>query len=132
MKPGRIETAFIGAVGRDPEVRTAQKSGREWCIFSVAVGEDDAVQWLDVACFGPFVDAAMTLAKGDRVYVEGRLSVRTWQDKDGAARTTLSVAASLVQPLGKIGEKKPRKTTAAKQPKHDPNRPLEFNDPLPF
>ena len=138
MKPGIIECAFQGTVGRDPQRRTSQNTGRDWASFSVACGEDENAQWLDVACFGPSVDQAVQLTKGDAVYVEGKISLRTWQNEDGSKRTTLSVAAKLVQPMGRIGNRKPkqtRKTSAAgetQKPKSSVNAPLDFNDPLPF
>lgn len=128
-----IECALQGTLGRDPTRRTAA-SGREWVSFSVAVGEDPDVQWVEVACFGPMADAAGGLVKGDRCYVEGRIKLRAWQNNDGSTRTTLSVAASLVQPMGKIGQQRPKKPRAAKveKPKVDAQAPIAFDDPLPF
>jgi single stranded DNA-binding protein len=128
-----IECALQGTLGRDPTRRTSA-SGRDWVSFSVAVGEEADLQWVDVAAFGPNVDVAGALIKGDRVYIEGRIKLRTWQNNDGSMRSTLSVSASLVQPLGKIGAQKPKKPRAAKaeKPKVDPNAPIPFNDALPF
>jgi single-stranded DNA-binding protein len=130
-----IECAFTGTIGREPVRRTSERTGRDWASFAVAVGEEPDTQWLDVACFGPMVEVAATLAKGDRCYCEGRISLRTWQNNDGTSRTTLSVAASLVQPMGKIGQQRPkrtRKTTAAEKPKTNYHDPLPFNDELPI
>jgi single-strand DNA-binding protein len=129
-----IECAFAGSCGREPTRRTSERTGREWCNFSVAVGKDDDTQWVDVACFGPNVDSACTLKPGDRVYIEGKLSLRTWQNNDGSTRTVLNVAANLVQSLGKIGEQKPKKPRAqkSKEEKPDINAPLPFDDELPF
>jgi single-strand DNA-binding protein len=137
MKPGIIETAFAGHLSRDPERRTAQSSGREFAVFGVCCGDAPNIQWVDVACFGPAVDAAMTLVKGDMAYIEGKLSLRTWQNQDGTSRQQLSVVASVVQPLGKIGERKPkatRKTTAARMRSKSAvvNAPLGFDDQLPI
>jgi single-strand DNA-binding protein len=128
-----IECALQGTLGRDPARRTSS-AGREWVNFSIAVGEGDETQWVEVACFGPSVDAAEGLAKGDRAYIEGNIKLRTWQNNDGSTRTTLNVAARLVQPLGKIGMQRPKKARAAKveKPKPDPQAPIAFNDPLPF
>lgn len=141
MRPGVIECAFQGVCGRDPIRRTSEKTGRDWANFSVAVGDDDAVQWLDVVCFGPAVDVVMTLAKGDRVYCQGKISQRVWDAPGGDKITKLSVIAGTIQPLGKIGDQKPkatRKTTAALK-KTDANaqsaavnQPLPFDDELPI
>ena len=138
MKPGIIECAFTGHLSRDPERRASLNTGREYAIFAVCCGDAPNTQWLDVACFGPAVDIAATLVKGDRVYCEGKISLRTWENQDGTTRQQLSVVVSVLQPLGKIGERKPkatRKTSAAKArdagSKSDMvHRP--FNDELPI
>lgn len=128
-----IECALQGTLGRDPMKRTSN-AGRDWVNFSVAVGEGDDTQWVEVACFGPNIDDAACLVKGDRVYVEGNLKLRTWQNNDGSTRTTLNVSARKVQPMGKIGQQRPKKPRAekAEKPKADPNAPLPFDDPIPF
>jgi hypothetical protein len=46
-----IETAFTGRIGQEPVLRES-KAGKSWLSFSVAVGEDENVQWLQVAAFG--------------------------------------------------------------------------------
>lgn len=141
MKPGVIECALIGGCGRAPERRTSQNSGRDYATVSLAVGEGEAVQWLDVVAFGPAVDAMMLLAKGDACYIEGKLSLKSWtSSQDGTTRQQLSVVASLVQPMGRIGERKPkatRKTSAAQARGANANsaavhQPLPFDDELPI
>lgn len=128
-----IECALQGTLGRDPTRRTSA-SGRDWVSFSVAVGHEPDVQWVDVACFGPNIDAAAGLVKGDRVYVEGNIKLRSWGDADGTTRSTLSVSARKVEPLGKIGMQRPKKPRAAKveKPRADSQAPIAFNDALPF
>ena len=101
-----IESAFTGRVGQPPTVRTS-KAGKPWCTFSVAVGADDDTQWVNVSAFGETAEAIATLQKGARVYVEGRLKLNAWTTHDGTERTGLQVAATLVQPLGQIGKRRP-------------------------
>lgn len=129
-----IHAAFCGRLGRDAEIRTA-KSGRQWLSLSAIAGEDDDAQWVSIACFSETIAAmAGQLTKGTEVYIEGNLRLRTWEAQDGP-RTTLSVSASLVQPLALIGMKKPKAPRAAKtRRKVDANAPVEapFNDGLPF
>jgi single-stranded DNA-binding protein len=73
-----IECAFIGRLANDPEARTSQ-SGNAWCRFRCAVGEGEAVQWVDVACFkGAAQRALERLRKGDRAYIEGRIELQRW------------------------------------------------------
>lgn len=109
---GNIETAFTGRVSTVPE-RRESKAGKAWFRFSVAVGHDEAVQWVQVACFGSIADALSDrLSKGDRVYVEGTLKLNTWSDREGKDRSGLSVAAWRCELLGQIGRNRPRKQSA--------------------
>ncbi|MEW6881860.1 single-stranded DNA-binding protein [Trueperella pyogenes] len=53
--------------------------------------------WYSVRCFGNLaVNAAHSIAKGNPVIVRGRLSSRTWVDKDGAVRTSIDIVADSV------------------------------------
>jgi single-stranded DNA-binding protein len=116
------------------------KAGKPWLSFSVAVGEGDDVQWLQVAAFGTRAgELAGCLKKSDRVYVEGRLKLNTWTGKDGTLQAGLSVAASLVQPMGQIGKRRPSKpkARASKSEVYAPlgsaaNSAQQLNDPMPF
>ena len=130
-----IECAFQGIVDRTPERRTSDRTGRDWLSFVVTVGEDADAQKVYVVCFGPAVDVGSTLSVGDSVYCEGKLSLRAWNSFDGTSQKTLSVVTSLVQPLGKIGEKRPKRKPKLKQEKiqkTDFHKPLPFNDELPI
>jgi single-stranded DNA-binding protein len=131
-----IETAFTGRVGQEPTLRES-KAGKPWLSFSVAVGEDENVQWVQIAVFGSRAEElAGSLKKSDRVYVEGRLRLNTWTGRDGAPQAGLSVAASLAQPLGQIGAKRPSKSKAvvSKSAVHAPlgKDQIALNDPIPF
>ena len=89
-----IETAFIGRLGGDIELRTS-KAGKPFASASVAVGTGDATQWVRVVAFGSAAEhAAATLSKGDAVYCEGSLRLERWMGKDGQERGGLSVVAS--------------------------------------
>lgn len=105
-----IEAALEGRIGKPPTMRTGQ-SGKPWCSFSVAVGGDDngGATWVGVSAFGSQAEALADLAAGARVYVEGRLKLETWTDGEGRERTGLKLAATLVQPMGQIGHRKPAK-----------------------
>lgn len=106
---GNIETAFIGRVGNDPELKTSA-SGNPWCAFNVAVGSGDNTQWLRVAVFGARAEElAGPLKKGDRIYVEGSLTLRAWESA-GEKRFGLNVAAWKCERLGQIGRNKPPKS----------------------
>src|SRR4030067_573965 len=73
-----------------------------------------------------------------QVYVEGKIKLRSWDAPDGP-RSGLSVVASVIQPLGLIGAKRPKKPRSPKgeapaktKTNADVNAPLPFDDPIPF
>jgi single-strand DNA-binding protein len=106
-----IEAAFEGRIGQAPELRTT-KGGKPWCSLSVGVsgeGDGDAVTWIGVAVFGSAAETVAKLDKGARVYVEGRLRLDAWTDREGRERHGLKVNAWRVEVLGQIGHRKPRK-----------------------
>jgi single-stranded DNA-binding protein len=129
-----IECAIMAVITRDAEIKTVRATGRPFLSLGVTTGKDDKQQYLSVMAWrDTFTDLAPHLVKGVRVYVEGRLEQRVW---DGEAR--LSISASVIQPLGLIGERKPKAPRAAKKAngKVDSQRPIEnnrpFDDALPF
>jgi len=93
---------ILGNLGKDPEVRTFPNGGKV-CNFSVACSESwkdkntgekkDKTEWVNVAIFseGLVKVAENYLRKGSKVYLEGKLQTRKWQDKDGADRYTTEV-----------------------------------------
>lgn len=134
-----IACAFEGRLGRDAEIKTARASGRQFVTMSVIEGEGDEAQWLDVTAWSESVaEIAAHLTKGVALYIEGKVRLRTWEN-----RTTLQVSASLVQPLALIGRSKPKAPARARagKTKTDPQRPIDTfadgtdaatGDPLPF
>jgi single-strand DNA-binding protein len=104
-----FEVALIGTLGRDPELKTSA-GGKAYCNVPVAVGNGDATVWVRVACFGEVAqDFAGRAHKGDRVAIEGRLTLSTYQ-KDGTEKPGFNVAAHYVR-ICEIGQRRPRKAT---------------------
>jgi single stranded DNA-binding protein len=104
-----LEVAFWGTLGGDPELKIS-KSEKRFAVFNVAVtvGHDDdgkdVTQWVRVACFGQIAEeVAGRAAKGDRVYVEGSLTMNTWKTAAGERRSGLNVAAWKAEKLAAIG-----------------------------
>ena len=140
-----IEAAFTARLGRDAELRNVKGGTLAMLSFSVAVedratttdGEGEA-HWVRVVRFGPDAETlAPRLTKGERVYVEGRLKLDHWTGQDGAERTGLGVVASLIQPLGQIGRRRPKKppvAAKAAQASADSSagEGAPFDDPLPW
>jgi single-strand DNA-binding protein len=97
---------IIGNLGRDPELRYTPQ-GTAVCQFSVATNErrrdrsgeqQDITTWFRVTAWGKQAETVSKyLSKGRKVYVEGRLHMEEWTDREGKARQTLEVNASEVQ-----------------------------------
>ncbi|MGM0585322.1 MAG: single-stranded DNA-binding protein [Pseudomonadota bacterium] len=93
---------IIGNLGRDPEVRTFQNGGKV-CNLAVATSETwrdkntgerrERTEWHRVAIFNErLADLAQQyLKKGSKVYLEGQLETRKWQDQSGQDRYTTEV-----------------------------------------
>src|SRR3712207_3989604 len=99
---------IIGNLGKDPEMRYTP-SGQAVTQFSVAVNRNykdqqgewqEETEWFRVVAWGPLAErTAENLRKGRKVYVEGRLQTRQWEDRDGQKRYTTELIANTVTPL---------------------------------
>jgi single-strand DNA-binding protein len=93
---------IVGNLGRDPEVRTFQNGGKV-CNLRIATSETwkdkatgerrERTEWHSVAIFqeGLVRVAEQYLRKGSKVYLEGKLQTRKWQDQSGQDRYTTEV-----------------------------------------
>lgn len=101
---------LIGNLGRDPEVRRLE-NGAVVAKFSIATNENyqdksgewqTLTEWHDVVVWRNLAERAESqLKKGSQVFLEGKLTHRTWQDKDGNNRKTTEVVASYFRVLGR-------------------------------
>ena len=99
---------IIGNLGRDPEMRYTP-SGQAVTQFTVAVNRNykdhdgnwqEETEWFRVVAWGPQAErAAEYLRKGNKVYVEGRLQTRQWEDQAGQKRYTTELIANQVTNL---------------------------------
>jgi single-strand DNA-binding protein len=100
-----IQAAFTGKLGQDAELKTS-KAGKPWLSLHVAVDEasEESTTWVRVVVFGELATRLHPeLKKGTEVYCEGRLRLESWTGRDGRERTGLSMTASRVDVLGRIG-----------------------------
>jgi single-strand DNA-binding protein len=93
---------LIGHLGKDPEVRSLQNGGKV-CTLRLATSENwkdratgerqERTQWHSVVIFNDNLAgiAERYLKKGSKVYVEGQLETRKWQDQQGQERYTTEV-----------------------------------------
>jgi single-strand DNA-binding protein len=99
---------IIGNLGRDPEMRYTP-SGQPVTQFTVAVNRNykdgtgewqEETEWFRIVAWGPLAErTAEYLRKGRKVYVEGRLQTRQWEDQSGQKRYTTELIANTVTPL---------------------------------
>jgi single-strand DNA-binding protein len=100
---------LVGNLGRDPELRYTPQ-GTPVCSFTVATNEkrkdragemQDVTTWFRVTLWGRQAEtASQYLTKGRPIYVEGRIRLEEWTDRDGKQRYTLEVHATDMQFIG--------------------------------
>jgi single-strand DNA-binding protein len=96
---------LIGNLGRDPEMKYGQTSGKAVCRFSLATTEkfsgEERTEWHNIVLFDRQAEVAGEyLHKGSQVYIEGRLQTRKYQDKNGQDRYMTEVIGNSMKMLG--------------------------------
>lgn len=93
---------LVGNVGKDPETRSFSNGGKV-CNFSLATSENwrdkqsgerrESTQWHNIAIFNENLIKVVEsyVKKGSKLYLEGQLQTRKWQDRDGNDRWTTEV-----------------------------------------
>jgi single-strand DNA-binding protein len=139
---------LVGNLGRDPELRYTPQ-GTPVCSFTMATNEkrkdragenQDVTTWFRVTLWGRQAEtASQYLSKGRPVYIEGRLRVEEWTDKDGKQRYTLEVHATDMQFIGGRGDEggtgqSPRSDSSSGGGKSEPSTGSEdiSDDDIPF
>lgn len=100
---------LVGNLGRDPELRYTP-GGQAVATFSIATTEnytkktgerEERTEWHRIVAWGRTAEiCSQYLSKGRSVYVEGRLTTREWENKEGQKQRTTEVVAQNVQFLG--------------------------------
>ena len=124
---------LTGNLTRDPELSETQ-SGVAVCRFAIAVkrrfsseGEPQADFFNITAWRGLAESVARYCKKGNRVAVTGSVQIRTYEDRDGAKRTSVDVVADEVEFLT------PKPQDGAEEPKKKPAlEPFEDDGDIPF
>lgn len=113
------KVTLIGNLGQDPEVRSTANGGRV-ANFSIATSrqwagqggdKQEKTEWHRIVAWNNSKGGGSGLAdivekyckKGDKVYVEGRIEYRSWQDKEGQTRYTTEIIANDLILLGGRG-----------------------------
>jgi single-strand DNA-binding protein len=134
---------LVGNLGRDPELRYTPQ-GTPVCSFTVATNEkrkdkageaQDFTTWFRVTLWGRQAEtASQYLTKGRPVYIEGRLRLEEWTDRDGKSRSTLEVHATDMQFIGgtRGDESNVSFSKAASPTERASSEPELSDDDIPF
>ncbi len=153
MARGINKVILIGNLGQDPEVRYTQ-GGSAVANVSIATSESwkdkqtgeqqERTEWHRVVFFDRRAEVVGEyLKKGSKVYIEGRLQTRKWQDKEGHDRYSTEVVANDMQMLdsrggggssGDFNQSAPPSAPASKGQGGAPaSQPADdFDDDIPF
>lgn len=101
---------LIGRLGKDPELKFTP-SGKAVCNFSIATTErwvdkdrnsQESTTWHNIVAWGKTGEVINTfVGKGQEIYLEGRISNRSYEDKDGNKKYISEVVLSSFQFIGK-------------------------------
>jgi len=126
---------LIGNLGKDPEVNYTQ-SGDAVVNFSIATTErwkgqdgqqNKKTEWHNIVVWKRLAEiCAEFLQKGSKVYIEGKLQTRKWEDKDGNDRYTTEIIAREMQMLTPKGQGENTRGADAQEP------PPTMGDDVPF
>lgn len=128
---------LIGNVGKDPEVRHLE-NGSVVANFSIATSETykdrttgertENTDWHDIVVWRGLAEVVEKyVRKGHKVYIEGKLKKRTWQDKEGNTRYTTEVLADEMTMLSSP-ERDASKSSAPYSTKETPPHPSRVED----
>ncbi len=156
MARGINKVILVGNLGNDPEVR-ATTTGSRIANISIATSESwtdkntgqkqERTEWHRVVFFNRMAEIVeQYLTKGSKVYVEGSLRTRKWQDQNGQDRYTTEIVANDMQMLdsrggGMGGPDQNYQSTAPMDPPAAAKQPapaaaagpdINFDDDIPF
>ena len=109
MASGVNKAIILGNVGNDPELKYTA-SGNAIANISIATSESwkdkqtgqkqEKTEWHKVSAFGRLAEIiGEYVKKGSKVYIEGKIQTRKWQDKNGEDRYTTEIVANELQLL---------------------------------
>ena len=145
MARGVNKVILIGNLGQDPEVRY-MPSGGAVANVNIATTEvwndrqsgqrQERTEWHKVVFFNKLAEVVQQyLKKGSKIYIEGKLQTRKWQDQNGVDRYTTEIVSNDMQMLDGGG---PQQGNAPQQnaPQHNsqpaPGNFDDFDDEIPF
>jgi len=144
MARGINKVFILGNLGQDPDIRYAP-SGDPIANLSIATSESwndkttgqkqERTEWHRVVMFNKLAEIAEKyLKKGSKLYVEGQLRTRKWEDKEGVERYTTEIVARDIEMLDSAPGAASAATEAPKKAAPAPAQraPELFDDDIPF
>ncbi|THB67067.1 MAG: single-stranded DNA-binding protein [Gammaproteobacteria bacterium] len=151
MARGVNKAILIGNLGKDPDTRYMPSGGAVTNV-TIATSEtwkdkqtgqqNEKTEWHNVVFFNRLAEIAKEyLRKGSKVYIEGSLRTRKWQDKSGMDRYTTEIIASEMQMLDSKGSggsstgfsnQSGSYNQSQSQPESAPSIDQDFDDDIPF
>ena len=125
---GVNKAILLGNLGKDPEIRRLD-DGRAVANFSIATSESyknkagervTNTEWHNIVLWSPLAEIAENyLKKGSQVYIEGKISNRSYEDKDGVKKYISEVVGRDITLLGRApdsaGQNQTNETNEAKK-----------------
>lgn len=148
MSRGINKVIIVGNLGQDPETKYTA-GGAAITNISVATSESwkdkqtgqtqEKTEWHRIVLFNRLAEVAGEyLKKGSKVYIEGKLQTRKWQDQGGIERYTTEIVANEMQMLDSRSENSSGTSNRAEErasntPYNPANKEDQFeDDPYPF
>ena len=143
---GVNKVIIVGNLGQDPEAKV-MTNGDPVTNISVATSDvwidkasgekREVVEWHRITLYRRQADvAAQFLKKGSKVYIEGRLRTRKWQDQSGQERYITEILTDKIVLLDSkstsAGSNNPPPVQQQQQPPHDPNVDNFDYESIPF
>jgi single-strand DNA-binding protein len=126
---------LVGRLGSDPEIRTLS-NGTPVARLGIATSENykdragewqEETQWHDVVAWRHLAERVQRYTrKGSLVYIEGKLTHRKWEDKDGNPRKTTEVVAAVIRVLDGRKDKPEAAADSSSPPPMQPEEDLPF------
>ncbi len=149
MAKGINKVILIGNLGKDPEVRY-MPNGNAVANVTLATSESwkdkntgetqEHTEWHRVVFFRRLGEIVGEYCKkGSKIYIEGKLKTRKWQDKNGQDRYTTEIVADQMQMLDSRGggtasfdNNRPAQNSAPSSSAPAPAPDADFDDDIPF
>ena len=133
---GVNKVILVGNLGKDPETYTFN-NGVKKVSFSLATSESykdkegnriDKTEWHNIVVWRGLADVAEKyLNKGNKVYIEGKIKTRSWEDKDGIKRYTTEIYGDNMTMLsGKKQASEQENSSQINEPIQGPEEDLPF------